>query len=58
VVNTKAIYVAGGGIAAIAIAIFFILGSGNFRLPGGQDNNQGTARTRQHRPIWDLPSKT
>ena len=46
-VNTKAIYVAGGGIAAIAIAIFFILGSGNFRLPGGQDNNnQGTAATQ------------
>lgn len=38
--NPKAIYAAGGGIAAVAIAIFFILGSGNLRLPGGQDGNQ------------------
>ncbi len=37
--NPKAIYAAGGGIAAVAIAIFFILGSGNLRLPGGQENN-------------------
>jgi len=37
-VNPKAIYAAGGGIAAVAIAIFFILGSGNLRLPGGQEN--------------------
>jgi hypothetical protein len=36
-VNPKAIYAAGGGIAAVAIAIFFILGAGNLRLPGGQD---------------------
>jgi len=35
-VNTKALYAAGGGIAIAAIAIFFILGSGNIRLPGGQ----------------------
>jgi hypothetical protein len=37
-VNTKAIYAAGGGIAAVAIAIFFILGSGNLGLPGAQEN--------------------
>lgn len=36
--NTKALYAASGGIAAAAIAIFFILGSGNIRLPGGQEN--------------------
>jgi hypothetical protein len=39
-VNPKAIYAAGGGIAAVAIAIFFVLGSGNIQLPGGQDGNQ------------------
>lgn len=38
IVNPKAIYAAGGGIAAVAVAIFFILGSGNLRLPGGQEN--------------------
>jgi hypothetical protein len=37
-VNPKAIYAAGGGIAAAAIAIFFILGSGSLRLPGLQEN--------------------
>jgi hypothetical protein len=37
-VNPKAIYAAGGVIAAAAIAIFFILGSGNVRLPGGQES--------------------
>ena len=31
--NTKAIYAAGGGIAVVAIAIFFFLGSGNLGLP-------------------------
>ena len=36
--NPKAIYAAGGGIAAVAIAMFFVLGSGNLRLPGGQEN--------------------
>lgn len=36
--NPKAIYAAGGGIAAVAVAIFFIMGPGNFRLPGGQEN--------------------
>jgi hypothetical protein len=38
IVNTKALYAAGGGIAVAAIAMFFILGSGNIRLPGGQQN--------------------
>jgi hypothetical protein len=35
-VNTKVLYAAAGGIAVAAIAIFFVLGSGNIRLPGGQ----------------------
>lgn len=35
--NPKAIYATGGGIAAVAIAIFFILGPG-LRLPGGQES--------------------
>jgi hypothetical protein len=35
-VNPKALYVAGGGIAAAAIAIFFIMGPGNLRLPGAE----------------------
>ena len=34
--NTKVLYAAAGGIAVAAIAIFFVLGSGNIRLPGGQ----------------------
>jgi LEA14-like dessication related protein len=38
-VNPKAIYAAGAGIAAAALAIFFILGPGNIRLPGMQENN-------------------
>lgn len=38
IVNTKALYAAGGGIAVAAVAIFFVLGSGNIRLPGGQQN--------------------
>jgi len=37
-VNPKAIYAAGGGIAAAAIAIYFIMGSENIRLPGMQEN--------------------
>ncbi len=41
-VNTKALYVAGGGIAVAAIAIFFVLGSGNIGLPGGQQNATST----------------
>lgn len=38
IVNPKAIYAVGGGIAAAALAIFFIMGSGNIRLPGMQEN--------------------
>jgi len=39
-VNIKALYAAAGGIAAAAIAIFLVTGSGNIRLPGGQVGNQ------------------
>ncbi|AFU59551.1 MAG: hypothetical protein QXX64_06905 [Nitrososphaera sp.] len=46
--NTKAIYAVGGGIAAVAIAIFFILGSGNLRLPGGGQENAAPI------PVTDL----
>jgi hypothetical protein len=38
--NPKAIYIAAGGIAAAAIALFFLMGSGNFGLPIGQQGNQ------------------
>lgn len=38
IVNPKAIYAAGAGIAAAALAIFFILGSGSIQLPGIQQN--------------------
>ncbi|MGI0029270.1 MAG: hypothetical protein ACREAQ_06110, partial [Nitrososphaera sp.] len=41
--NTKALYAAGGGIAAAAIAIFFLVGPGNIRAPGfvpGSQNEQ------------------
>jgi NADPH:quinone reductase-like Zn-dependent oxidoreductase len=47
VVNTKVIYAATGGIAAAAIAIFFIMGMGNFRFPGSSDNTPGAAQTQQ-----------
>jgi hypothetical protein len=42
IVNLKAIYLVGGGIAAAAVAIFFLLGPGNFALPGqnSQPSNQ------------------
>lgn len=36
--HTKILYAA-GGIAVAAIAIFFILGSGNIRLPDGKQNS-------------------
>ena len=39
IVNTKAIYVAGGGIAAAAIAIFFVMGQGNLNIPTAQNVN-------------------
>ena len=49
IVNTKAIYAVAGGIAAAAIAIFFIMGIGNFR-PLGNSETPGTSQT----PIADL----
>jgi hypothetical protein len=48
-VNTKVIYAAAGGIAVAAIAIFFIMGIGNFR-PRGNSEAPGTSQT----PIADL----
>lgn len=41
--NTKAIYAAGGGIAAVAVAIFLIMGTGIFsnNNSSGQGFNQG-----------------
>ncbi len=45
--NTKVIYAAAGGIAAAAIATFFIMGMGNFRFPGSSDNTPGAAQTPQ-----------
>jgi hypothetical protein len=42
-VNTKAIYAVAGGIAAAAIAIFFIMGIGNFR-PLGNSEAPGTSQ--------------
>jgi hypothetical protein len=39
-VNPKAIYAVGGGIAVAAIALFFVVGSGNIRFPASQDGNQ------------------
>ena len=47
--NTKVIYAAAGGIAVAAIAIFFIMGIGNFR-PLGNSEAPGTSKT----PIADL----
>ena len=47
--NTKVIYAAAGGIAAAAIAIFFIMGIGNFR-PLGNSETPGASQT----PIADL----
>ena len=47
VVNTKVIFAAAGGIAAAAIAIFFIMGMGNFRFPGNSDNTLGANQTQQ-----------
>jgi hypothetical protein len=44
-VNTKIIYAAAGGIAAVAIAIFFIVGIGNFR-PLGNSEAPGTSQTQ------------
>lgn len=43
--NTKVIYAAAGGIAVAAIAIFFIMGTGNFR-PLGNSEAPGTPQTQ------------
>jgi hypothetical protein len=43
-VNTKVIYAAAGGIAVAAIAVFFIMGMGNFRPLG---NNEAPSSTSQ-----------
>ena len=43
--NTKAIYAVAGGIAAAAVAIFFIMGIGNFR-PLGNSEAPGTSQTQ------------
>ncbi len=43
--NTKAIYAVAGGIAAAAIALFFIMGMGNFR-PLGNSEAPGTSQTQ------------
>lgn len=39
IVNTKTLYATGGGIAVAAIALFFVLGQGDIRLPGEQSNS-------------------
>ena len=49
IVNRKAIYAVAGGIAAAAIAIFFIMGMENFRPPGNSEA-PGTTQT----PVADL----
>jgi hypothetical protein len=45
-VNTKVIYVAAGGIAVVAIAVFFIMGMGNFRPLGNNEAPPGTSQTQ------------
>jgi hypothetical protein len=45
-VNTKVIYVAIGGIAVVAIAVFFIMGMGNFRPLGNNEAPPGTSQTQ------------
>ena len=52
IVNTKLIYAAAAGIAAAAIAIFFIMGIGNFRLLSNSDT-PGTMQPQ----IYDLQIK-
>ncbi len=44
--NTKVIYVAAGGIAVVAIAVFFIMGMGNFRPLGNNEAPPGTSQTQ------------
>jgi hypothetical protein len=45
-VNTKVIYVAAGGIAAAAIAVFFIMGMGNFRPLGNNEAPPSESQTQ------------
>jgi hypothetical protein len=56
-VNAKALYAAGGGIAAAAIAIFFIMGPGNIRLPGMVVGNQ-TSQQLQLEPELSITNIT
>jgi LEA14-like dessication related protein len=56
-VNAKALYAAGGGIAAAAIAIFFIMGPGNIRLPGMVVGNQ-TSQQLQLEPELSIRNIT
>ncbi|HEX2169360.1 MAG TPA: hypothetical protein VHF65_03600 [Nitrososphaera sp.] len=44
--NTKVIYGAIGGIAVVAIAVFFIMGMGNFRPLGNNEAPPGTSQTQ------------
>ena len=44
--NTKAIYVVAGCIAAAAIAVFFIMGMGNFRPLGNNEAPPSTSQTQ------------
>ena len=44
--NTKVIYVTAGGIAVVAIAVFFIMGTGNFRPLGNNEAPPGTSQTQ------------
>ena len=44
--NTKVIYVAAGGIAAAAIAVFFIMGMGNFRPLGNNEVPPSTSQSQ------------
>jgi hypothetical protein len=45
-VNTKVIYVAAGGIAVVAIAVFFIMGMGNFSPLGNNEAPPATSQTQ------------
>jgi hypothetical protein len=45
-VNTKVIYVAAGGIAAAAIAVFFIMGMGNFMPLGNNEAPPSESQTQ------------
>jgi hypothetical protein len=58
IVNTKAIYAVGGGIAVAAIAIFFVMGQANFSFTGGQNvQNPTTAVQNQSTVPLELTLK-